>query len=557
VRAAGLLGVSFLLIQLSQVGCHKAEPAPEVPPVESERFEVRVVAPGMDSAQIEAQVVQPIEAALLSTPSLRHVTSEAAEAHARLWLEFPADQRDAVLTAVRARLDELAPMLPPELEPPVLRRVNAPDSTFVRWAIESDTIDASAMGRLHEELVVRIEQLDGVFDVQSCAPRSRVVVELEPERLRAYGIEPGEVEAALRRGLADSPMGKPEMLDIEGLRRTVISTHPESGTAVALGELAAIRYGVREPTCLAAGAAGLAAAGSVRVRDRSTANMVEQVLDELAGRFPPGTRLLRFGAADTTIELSVAADRELAEVAESIGSGLVRLAQPWLVEVGIATEPCVAVGTRVRLSIGGSEPVSLASFESIPGVSHVQLLDAPNQRRLWLLGPDSDDLQDIAERERSRLRALPGLRSVDAYIDVPRAELRIEADRTALAERGITTAEFAQQVMLLRGELEVAELRDADGTRVPVMLRVGASEDIEPAQLGAMLVHAGSSSAPPERLDAIASIREATSPARICRRDGQRAVMFVLEVADQSAWASLAPWAAAEPMPGHRWSWAD
>src|SRR5690242_7951568 len=141
MRAAGLLGVMLLI----QAGCHKDVPAARDVPVESERIELRVAVPGMDSAQIEAEVVQPVEAAVRSTPRLRHVTAEAGDAHARLWLEVDPGQRDAVLTDVRSRLSELASTLPPDLEPPVLRGVDAPGSTFVRFAIESDTIDASMM----------------------------------------------------------------------------------------------------------------------------------------------------------------------------------------------------------------------------------------------------------------------------------------------------------------------------------------------------------------------------------------------------------------------------
>src|SRR5690242_13415588 len=98
MRAAGLLGVMLLI----QAGCHKPVPTRDVP-VESERIELRVAAPGMDPAQVEAEIVKPVEAAVLSTPGLRHVTAEAGEAHARLWLEVDAAQRDAVLTDVRAR----------------------------------------------------------------------------------------------------------------------------------------------------------------------------------------------------------------------------------------------------------------------------------------------------------------------------------------------------------------------------------------------------------------------------------------------------------------------
>jgi Cu/Ag efflux pump CusA len=424
VRAGGHLGLVAILIGL---GCHKPDVVTrDVPQViESERIELRVAALGMDPAQIEALVVRPIEAGVISTPRLRHVTAEAEDAQARLWLEFEPGHRDAVLIDVRARLSELLPTLPPELDPPVVRVVDAPGSTFVRWAIESETIDASMMGKLHEQLVARVEPLSGVLDVQACVPRSRVVIELDPERLRAYGIGSGQIEATLRGGSSDALTLRPTTLDIEGLRRTVVAGGPEQGRTVTLGDVAAIRYGVRESTCVAASAAGLVAAASVNVRDQAAAGALEQLLDEFAAQLPAGTRLRRFGAADTTIELSVAPGSELAEVAESIGSGLVRLTQPWLVEVGVETPPCVGAGTRVRLSIAGGEQVSLASFQSIPGVTAVQLLGMPNQRWLWLLGPDTTALHELAWREQTRLRALPSLHAVDLYIEPPQTELRI------------------------------------------------------------------------------------------------------------------------------------
>lgn len=553
-----------MILALVAAGCHKPDPVTRevARAAERARIELRVDAPGLDPAQIEAQVVSPIEAALRSTPGLRHVTAEADDVHARLWLELEPGQHDAAMLELRAQLIELVPTLPRELDLPVLRVIDAPGSSFVRWAIESETIDASMMGELHAELVGRVEQLAGVLDIQACVPRSRVVVELDLERLRAVAIEPGQVEAALRGALLDTPTRSPMILDIEGLRRTVIGGDAQ-GVTVTLGDVAAIRYGMRESTCVAASAAGLVAAASVSVRDRSTAIALEHLLDSAAARFPAGTRLRRFGAADTTIDLFVAPDRELAEVAESIGSGLVRLAQPWLLEVGVEPEPCVGVGTRVRLSVAGGVAVSLASFQSIPGVTHVQGYGEPHARRLWLLGPDIDALHSLALREQTRLRALPSLLAVDLYAEAPRVELRIEPDPAGLAALGITTAEFARQLTLVRGELEVAVLRDADGFDVPVVLRVGAREDLGPTQasgMGGVLIHADEtdgSEAPPVRLDAIADIGEAPAPARICRYDGQRGVVFILRTADSNSWPTLAASVEAALPSGYRWAWAD
>jgi multidrug efflux pump subunit AcrB len=541
-----------MVLALLGAGCQKGDvPKPDmVPVVEIERIELRVAAPGMDAVQIEAQVVQPIEAALSSTPDLRTVTAEVGDAQARLWLEFEAGQHDAAMIELRTRLSELLPTLPPELHHPVVHVVDVPGSTFARWAIESETIDAPMMTKLHDDLVTRVERLTGALDVRECAPRSRVIIEFDPERLRAHAIDPGEVEAALRGGLRATA-------GIEGLRRTVIAGGPEQGMTVTLADIAAIRYGMRESTCVAAGAAGLVAAASMTVRDRSVSIALDRLLDEFAAELPAGTRLRRFDAADTTVELSVAGDRELAEVAESIGSGLVRLTQPWLLEVGVEAEPCVGVGTRVRLSVAGGEPVSLASFQSIPGVTHVRLVGAPGERRLWLLGQDADELHEAAMREQTRLRALPGLLAVDVYTEAPRAELRIEPDRARLAALGITTAEFARQLNLARSEIEVAVLHDADGASVPVIMRMGAGEDLDPTQLGSVLIHAGASDIPPARLDAIANIREASAPAWICRHDGQRGVVFVLQAADPNAWPTLAASVEAPLLPGYRWSWSD
>lgn len=539
--------------------CSKADEAPrdeatrrETPAIAREWIELRVEAPGMDPAQIETLVVRPIEAVVRSAPRLQHVIAEAGDGRARLWLAFEPGERDAVLIDLRARVIELEPKLPPEIDPPQLRMVDAPGFTFVRWAIESDVIDPSALSKLHAQVVGRVEQLPGVLDIQTCVPRSRVVIELEPERLQAYAIEPGEIETALRGALLDAA------LDLESLRRTVVASDAERGTIVTLADVAAIRYGMRESTCVAASALGLVAAASVNLRDRSSSLALEQLLDDVAAGLPARTRLRRFDTGDTTIELSVAPDRELDEVAESIGSGLVRLAQPWLVEVGVEAPACVGAGTRVRVSLAGAEPVSLASFESIPGVTHVQLLDAPGERWLWLVGPDLEELHELGRREQTRLRALEGLLAVNLHIEAPRSELRIEPDPERLAAVGITTDDLARQLELVRGEREIAVLRDADGAQVPVVLRVGASEDlVDPAQLGAVLIHPGGSDAPAVRLDAVADLRAVPGPTRICRYDGQRGVVFGLEAADPNGWLTLLPAIEAGLPAGYRWSWID
>ena len=316
---------------------------------------------------------------------------------------------------------------------------------------------------------------------------------------------------------------------------------------MTLADLAAIRYGLAEPECIAATAGGLAASATLSVASPAALTAVQSMLDEAARELPPEVQLARFDPADTLIELSLPSDVELRAGAELVGRGFSPTTPNWLVEVGGEGEVCRGEGLRVRLSVPGSSAANrglLESLAQVPGVLDVEPRGDATTRRLWLLGPELEQLASIAARLVARL---PGL---DVELEPDHASMNIEADLDALARLGIPSAELERELQLAHG-VTLTTWRDVEGGTIPVVLRSAGPSEADPDSLADLTVGRGEHAVP---LTSVATLERRAGPARICRHDGQRGVMLAIST---DRVAELERALAAELEPGYRWVWAD
>lgn len=251
----------FVLLTVAGLLAFRGMPIQAFPDLDVPMVSVSVRLPGASPAQLETDVVRPIEDAIATLTGLEHIESRLQDGSATLLARFHLDQVTA--TAVDDVRDAVARVrgdLPPELLDPVVRRVEFTGSLLLAYTVRSPRRDALALSWFVDNDVVRaLRALQGVGEVSRVGGLSRQVsVELDPARLLELGVTPAEVSRQLRETRHDATGGRTDPGGREHAIRLLASARSAEdlggldivladGRAIRLDRLARISDGPAEP----------------------------------------------------------------------------------------------------------------------------------------------------------------------------------------------------------------------------------------------------------------------------------------------------------------------
>ena len=211
--------------------------------------------PGATPEALEREVLKPLEEAVNSIAGVKRITSRAFEGRADMSVEFGLDtDMDRAMQEVRDRVSVAQRVFPRDVRPPVLARWNNDNAEpVVTMALVSPRLSQRELSVIGEnEVGKRLQRVPGVARVEVVGLTEREVrIDLDPLRLRAYGVTPAQIALALRAANADQPVGllsdskQDTLLRVEGRIRDpkafadVIVAH-RNGLALRLGDLGSL-----------------------------------------------------------------------------------------------------------------------------------------------------------------------------------------------------------------------------------------------------------------------------------------------------------------------------
>jgi multidrug efflux pump len=282
----------------------------EYPDVDPPVVSVQTSYVGAAASVVETRITQALEAELAGLEGLQTITSRSRDGQSEITIEFaPGRDIDSAANDVRDRVGAAARSLPTEVEPPVVRKVDA-DAAPIMFLVVSKPgwTPLQLSDWVDRNLADRFSSIDGVariFIGGEARPAMRIW--LRPERLAGFGLTPADVENALRTQNVELPAGRLESAQQNvTLRvdrpfatpeqfRALVVGRGSDGYLVRLGDIARVERGPENPYSSfrmnGSQAVGLAiirqsGANTLAVADAAKA-MVEQVRPTL----PPGMEI--------------------------------------------------------------------------------------------------------------------------------------------------------------------------------------------------------------------------------------------------------------------------
>ena len=234
----------------------------EYPDVDPPVVSVDTTYIGAAASVVETRVTQVLEEQLSGLEGLQTITSRSRDGRSEITIEFaPGRNVDSAANDVRDRVGAAANNLPTEIEPPVVRKVDADASPIMFMVISkpgwsrlqlSDWVDRN--------LVDRFSSIDGVARVfVGGEARPAMRIWMRPERLAAFRLTAADVENALRTQNVELPAGRLESqqqnvtLRVERPFQTpqqfmqLVVGRGEDGYLVRLGDVARVEQGAENP----------------------------------------------------------------------------------------------------------------------------------------------------------------------------------------------------------------------------------------------------------------------------------------------------------------------
>jgi len=262
---------------------------------------------------VEDQVTYPIVSSLLAAPKVVDVRGQSMFGMSFIYVIF---EEGTDLYWARSRvleyLSSLGPRLPKGVTPTL-----GPDATAVGWVFQYALVDRSGRHDLAELRAIQdfhlryaLASVPGVAEVASVGGYERQYqVELDPDRLHAFGLSVGDVTGAIRRsnrevggrvlemsGREYFVRGRGYVKSLDDLRSIAVGSDPRTGTPIRVADVGRVAFGsdIRRGVAELDGE-GEAIGGTVIMRWGENAltviGRVKQKLNELKSSLPEGVEI--------------------------------------------------------------------------------------------------------------------------------------------------------------------------------------------------------------------------------------------------------------------------
>jgi HAE1 family hydrophobic/amphiphilic exporter-1 len=255
---------------------------------------VTAVLEGASPEVMEEDVTDVLEESLNTISGVRTLRSTTSHGLAAVSVQFELDRDiDVAAQDVRDKVARARRELPPDLEPPVVDKMNFGDFPIMWIPLTTDRSPVEASEFVRTQVKPRLETAPGVASVSLFGRLDRNIrIWLDGEALRARGLAANDVLTALQREHVEVPGGsvesrivkysvktEAEFESVEALRNLVLAWQDDA--PVRLRDVARLEDGAEDPTHYAR-YDGKPAVG-VGIVKQSDANTVA-VADEILGR---------------------------------------------------------------------------------------------------------------------------------------------------------------------------------------------------------------------------------------------------------------------------------
>ena len=171
---------------------------------------VSTLYPGAAPSEVENSVTRKLEDALASLEGIDVMKSTSLESFSIITIELDDDvDVDVVLQDAQRKIDAVLADLPEDVDPPSLGKFSFDDMPIIQMGAYSSLEATKFYDLMDQRIQPLLSQIDGVAQVNLLGGAEREInVNLDQNKLEAYGLSPLQVNRAIASANLDFPTGK-------------------------------------------------------------------------------------------------------------------------------------------------------------------------------------------------------------------------------------------------------------------------------------------------------------------------------------------------------------
>ena len=268
--------------------------------------------PGASAEEIEQLVTAPIEDELSNIEDVDIMSSTSSDGMSFIWVELEPTVEDVgrKVLEITNEVNRAAAALPAGAESPVVREA-AVRPPMMAVTVRGD-VPERVLRAVARELEERMERTPGVGEARPTGIREREIhVDVDPDRLSAFGLPLSSVASALSMRGANVPAGQMETgrrsrivrgmaqaATADQIGEVVVRPHPDGG-AVRVRDVADVEEGFERARTMSRVDGEPAIVFVIQKEDGADALRVaadvRALLDETRATLPPGVQISVFG----------------------------------------------------------------------------------------------------------------------------------------------------------------------------------------------------------------------------------------------------------------------
>jgi hydrophobe/amphiphile efflux-1 (HAE1) family protein len=221
---------------------------------------VTTVLPGSSPEDMETDISDKIEAAVNTISGVDELRSNSSEGISQVVIQFVLEKNvDIAAQEVQQKINTVLPELPGGIDPPIVMKFDPDSSPVLYVALQAKDRDVRDITDVADRMVRRrLESVSGVGQALLIGGQKRQVnINIDPVKLKALGISPVEVAAAVNAQNITLPGGRVDtsrdyytvrvhgrVANIEELRGIIV--RDQNGRSVRLDELGEVVDGVED-----------------------------------------------------------------------------------------------------------------------------------------------------------------------------------------------------------------------------------------------------------------------------------------------------------------------
>ena len=213
-------------------------PREEEPQIKVPMLDIFVSMPGSSAREVEERLTKPMEKLLWEIPGVEYIYTTSSPGQGMAIVRFKVgEDEEASIVKLNQKMYANFDLIPPGCSPPLVKPRSIDDVPILALTLSSRRYDDYALRRVAAQLHDVITQTDDVSAVGIIGGRRREVrVTLDPVRLSAYSLSPGQVYGMLSAANRKLPSGTVQRDNLEFTLETgTFFTSAEDVRSVVVG----------------------------------------------------------------------------------------------------------------------------------------------------------------------------------------------------------------------------------------------------------------------------------------------------------------------------------